>query len=122
MGQINVEGVGVVDIKGDTPTFSEMADIKSRAEALKADNILTDEGDKEAQNFFTSPAFGRLVLEAGVSLGSNILTLEFILNPSFIICLIVVPNIGNKCMPVTTNCNFKFLSFWTNFKNQYSNP
>jgi hypothetical protein len=74
MGQINVEGVGIVDIKGDTPTYSEMAEIQKTAESLKADNIVTGEAENETENFFKTPAFGRLVLEAGLSIGGAVAT------------------------------------------------
>lgn len=74
MGQINVEGLGVVDIKGDIPTFSEMQEIQKNAEAIRADNIVTGEAENEVENFFQTPAFGRLVLEAGLSIGGAIAT------------------------------------------------
>lgn len=74
MGQINVEGVGIVDIKGDTPTYSEMQEIQNTAESLKADNIVTGEAENETENFFKTPAFGRLVLEAGLSIGGAVAT------------------------------------------------
>jgi len=74
MGQINVEGLGVVDIKGDTPTFSEMQEIQKNAEAIKADNIVTGEAENETENFFQTPAFGRLVVEAGLSIGGAVAT------------------------------------------------
>ena len=74
MGQINVEGVGIVDIKGDTPTYSEMQEIQNTAESLKADNLVTGEAENETENFFKTPAFGRLVLEAGLSIGGAVAT------------------------------------------------
>ena len=74
MGQINVEGIGIVDIKGDIPTYSEMQEIQKTAESLKADNIVTGEAENETENFFKTPAFGRLVLEAGLSIGGAVAT------------------------------------------------
>ena len=74
MGQINVEGLGVVDIKGDTPTYSEMQEIQKNAEAIKTDNIVTGEAENETENFFQTPAFGRLVVEAGLSIGGAVAT------------------------------------------------
>ena len=74
MGQINVEGVGIVDIKGDTPTFSEMQEIQNTAKELRSQNIVEGEAENETENFFKTPAFGRLVLEAGLSIGGAVAT------------------------------------------------
>ena len=44
MGQINVEGVGgIVDIKGDIPTYSEMQEIQNTAKELRSQNIVEGE-------------------------------------------------------------------------------
>ncbi len=93
MGIINIEGLGDIEIQGDTPTPEESRLILKAAEVKKQEKIAQDlpstqetfvtekdltgeftESDKAIGNFLTSPEFGRLVLEIGGAIGGAALT------------------------------------------------
>ena len=67
MGQINVEGVGIVDIKGDTPTFSEMQEIQNTAKELRSQNIVEGEAENETENFFKTALQSPRITQVGLT-------------------------------------------------------
>ena len=98
MGIINIEGLGEIEIQGDTPTPEESRLILKAAEARKQEKIAQDlpstqetfvterelssgltkeeisAQDKALSDFVLSPEFGRLVLEVGGAIGGAALT------------------------------------------------
>jgi hypothetical protein len=101
MGTINVEGIGAVQIQGDTPTPEESRIILKAVEAKKSEKSNADayayqqstgetyvtdkeltgdmvgagsDVDKAVSDFVTSPEFGRLVLEIGGGIGAAYMT------------------------------------------------
>jgi len=97
MGIINIEGLGEIEIQGDTPTPEESRLILKAAEARKQEKIAQDlpstqetfvtdreltgemvgkgaDVDKAIGDFLTSPEFGRLVLEIGGAIGGSVIT------------------------------------------------
>ena len=97
MGIINIQGLGDVEIQGETPTPEESRlilkavevkkqekiaqDLPSTQETFVTDRELTGEMvgkgsdvDKAIGDFLTSPEFGRLVLEIGGAIGGAALT------------------------------------------------
>ena len=74
MGIINVEGVGQVTIAGDTPTAEESQTIIQNQKELTKDNLLNSKAEDDTGSFLTSPAMGRLVLEAGLAIGATVMS------------------------------------------------
>ena len=74
MGIINVEGVGQVTIAGDTPTAEESQTIIQNQKQLTKDNLLNSKAEDDTESFLTSPAMGRLVLEAGLAIGATVMS------------------------------------------------
>ena len=68
MGVINVEGIGAVQIAGDTPTAEEQKAI------LNASASKGQDSDSSITDFLKSKEFKRLVLETGLSIGGAYLT------------------------------------------------
>jgi hypothetical protein len=69
MGVINVEGIGAIQIAGDTPTAEEQKAILN-ASAAKGQ----DTAESSVTDFLKSKEFKRLVLETGLAMGGAYLT------------------------------------------------
>ena len=74
MGQINVKGLGVVNIAGDTPTDEEAKAIKTQVEQKQKDMLTKGPAEKATDDFLNDFSWGRLVTEAGLAIGGSILT------------------------------------------------
>jgi hypothetical protein len=74
MGQINVKGLGVVNIAGDTPTDEEAKAIKTQVEQKQKDMLTQGPAEKATDDFLNDFSWGRLVTEAGLAIGGSILT------------------------------------------------
>jgi len=71
MGRINVQGLGVVEIEGETPTAQESEEIGRALQTLINDQVGDSVADKAATEYSDSPNFGRIVTEvAGSIVGS----------------------------------------------------
>ena len=71
MGKINVQGLGVVEIEGETPTAQESEEIGKALQTLINDQVGDSVADKAATEYSESPNFGRIVTEvAGSIVGS----------------------------------------------------
>ena len=71
MGRINVQGLGVVEIEGETPTAQESEEIGKALQTLISDKVGDSVADKAATEYSDSPNFGRIVTEvAGSIVGS----------------------------------------------------
>ena len=71
MGRINVQGLGVVEIEGDTPTAQESEEIGKALQTLITDKAGDSVADKAATEYSDGPNFGRIVTEvAGSIVGS----------------------------------------------------
>jgi len=71
MGRINVQGLGVVEIEGDTPTAQESEEIGKALQTLISDKVGDSVADKAATEYADGPNFGRIVTEvAGSIVGS----------------------------------------------------
>jgi hypothetical protein len=92
MGKINVKGLGVVEIQGDTPTSKEATDIKKALTTLNVEGVGNSLGDLEAQQYADGPNFGRILTEVGGSIIGSIATGGFTL-PG------IVRNVGMRSMP-----------------------
>ena len=92
MGKINVKGLGVVEIQGDTPTDQEATDIKKALTTLNIESVGNSIGDQEAKQYSDSPSFGRIITEVGGSIIGSIATGGFTL-PG------IVRNVGMRSMP-----------------------
>ena len=68
MGIINVEGIGAVQIQGDTPTPEEEKTIMDHFASKSKDDA------PGVTKFLTSPEFARIVLETGLGIGGSLLT------------------------------------------------
>ena len=74
MGQINIQGLGSIQIEGATPTDLEKREIekfvKENPQALNSDQYLEGETDK----LIKGPSWGRLALEIGGSIVGSVMT------------------------------------------------
>ena len=71
MGRINVQGLGVVEIEGETPTAQESEEIGKALQTLINDQVGDSVADKAATEYSDGPNFGRIVTEvAGSIVGS----------------------------------------------------
>jgi predicted nucleic-acid-binding protein len=68
MGIINVEGIGAVQIQGDTPTPEEEKTIMDHFASKSKDDA------PGVTKFLGSPEFARIVLETGLGIGGSLLT------------------------------------------------
>lgn len=68
MGIINVEGLGAVQIQGDTPTPEEEKIIMDHFASKSKDDA------PSVTKFLTSPEFARIALETGLGIGGSLLT------------------------------------------------
>lgn len=73
MGQIFVEGLGTVEIQGNTPTELESKAIAKAIEQNK-DNQLLPQAEKVADTFFTAPKVARFATEVGLSILGTVAT------------------------------------------------
>ena len=71
MGIINIEGLGSIKIKGDTPSESEQ---KAIVEAMQNMPASDKEIDQKTDSFLSSPSFGRLALEVGLGIGGSLVS------------------------------------------------
>ena len=73
MGQINVKGLGVVNIEGNEPNANEIEKIRS---ALNDKNQMIHQGIQapDADQIENSFNFQRFLLEAGLSIGRTVAT------------------------------------------------
>ena len=74
MSEIYVEGLGNIDIAGETPTKEEIANIekfiKENPDMINNDDFVNN----EVQKHIESPSFGRIALEIGGSIAGSFLT------------------------------------------------
>lgn len=73
MGQIFVEGLGTVEIQGDSPNEIESKAIAKAVEQNK-DNQLLPQAEKVADTFFTAPKIARFATEVGLSILGTVAT------------------------------------------------
>ena len=74
MGVVNIQGIGAVQIAGDTPNESELEAFQKFIAVRKEDELLDPEADAQADSFLKSPSFGRILTEVGFAIGGSILT------------------------------------------------
>ena len=67
MGQINVKGLGVVNIEGETPTVEESQKIKEAISSLNFDRGTDKLAEEATDEYMKNPSMGRLLTEAGLS-------------------------------------------------------
>lgn len=71
MGKINVEGLGIIEIEGDTPTTQESQKIRDAINTLAGDAATDSLSDQQADETIKGPNFGRIATEvAGSIIGS----------------------------------------------------
>jgi hypothetical protein len=73
MGQIFVEGLGSVEIQGDTPNENETKQIGLALDQIK-ENKFQPDSEKVADSFLTGPGIARLGLELGLSIAGTVAT------------------------------------------------
>jgi hypothetical protein len=73
MGQIFVEGLGTVEIEGDTPNEKETQAIKRASEKFKDDSLLP-QSEKITDTFLTAPNIARFATEVGLSIAGTVFT------------------------------------------------
>ena len=73
MGQIFVEGLGTVEIQGDTPSENETKQIGLALDQIK-ENRFQPEAEKVADTFLNGPTVGRIALELGLSIAGTVAT------------------------------------------------
>ena len=74
MGVINVQGIGAVQIEGDTPNEAEIESFQRFASVRKEGELLDGPAGEAADSFIKSPSFGRIVTEVGLAIGGSVLT------------------------------------------------
>jgi hypothetical protein len=73
MGQIFVEGLGTVEIQGDTPSENETKQIGLALDQIK-ENKFQPDSEKVADSFLSGPGIARLGLELGLSIAGTVAT------------------------------------------------
>jgi hypothetical protein len=73
MGKINVEGLGVVEIEGDTPTLEEQQVIKENYNRITTEEAAAKRVNNDIQPW-TSGQAARFAIEAGLAVGASIAT------------------------------------------------
>jgi hypothetical protein len=68
MGQINVKGLGVVNIDGETPTAEESKKIGEALSEINSNLVGDAVADEATQKYTNDPSFGRILTEAGLSI------------------------------------------------------
>jgi hypothetical protein len=74
MGRVNIEGLGVVDIEGDTPNEQEIEVFKRIVNAKGAEALIEGPAEEETDKFMNSVSFGRIATEVGLAIGGSIVT------------------------------------------------
>ena len=74
MGRVNIQGLGVVDIEGSAPNEQELEVFKRALELKKVDQLTDKPAEELTESYISSPAFKRLLLEAGLAIGGTIAT------------------------------------------------
>jgi len=74
MGRVNIEGLGVVDIEGDTPNEQEIEVFKRMANSRGAEELVQGPAEEETDKFMESVSFGRIATEVGLAIGGSIVT------------------------------------------------
>ena len=92
MGKINVQGLGVVEIEGETPTAQESEEIGKALQTLINDQVGDSVADKAATEYSESPNFGRIVTEVAGSIVGSIAAGGFTL-PG------IARNVGMRSLP-----------------------
>ena len=92
MGRINVQGLGVVEIEGETPTAQESEEIGRALQTLINDQVGDSVADKVATEYSDSPNFGRIVTEVAGSIVGSIAAGGFTL-PG------IARNVGMRSLP-----------------------
>jgi hypothetical protein len=72
MGKINVQGLGIVEIEGDTPTTQESNEISKALQTLMTDQVSDSVADKAATEYADGPNFGRIATEVAGSIAGSI--------------------------------------------------
>lgn len=72
MGKINVQGLGIVEIEGDTPNTEESKKISEALKSLNTEVSSDIVADKAAQEYADGPNFGRILTEVGGSIAGSI--------------------------------------------------
>jgi len=72
MGKINVKGLGIVEIEGDTPNTKEISEIKKSLDLLNNETIGDSVADQKADEFEKGPNFQRIALEVGGSIAGSL--------------------------------------------------
>ena len=73
MGQIFVEGLGTVEIQGNTPNENETKQIGLALDQIK-ENRFQPEAEKVADTFLSGPTIGRIGLELALSIAGTVAT------------------------------------------------
>lgn len=73
MGQIFVEGLGTVEIQGETPNENETKQIGLALDQIK-ENKFQPDSEKVADSFLSGPGIARLGLELGLSIAGTVAT------------------------------------------------
>jgi hypothetical protein len=74
MGTVNIQGLGNVRIEGDTPTEKELDTFKRMIEAKGVDKLTSGPAEEATESFLTSPKFGRILTEVGLSIAGTVAT------------------------------------------------
>jgi len=74
MGQINVKGLGVVNIAGDEPTPNEIDAIKDKLKDIQLNSIVDKPAEESTDAFLNDFSWGRLVTEAGLAIAGSVAT------------------------------------------------
>ena len=74
MGRVNIEGLGIVDIEGDTPNEQEIEVFKRMANSKGAEELVQGPAEEETDKFMESVSFGRIATEVGLAIGGSIAT------------------------------------------------
>ena len=74
MGRVNIQGLGVVDIEGNAPNEQELEVFKRALELKKVDQLTDKPAEELTESYISSPAFKRLLVEAGLAIGGTIAT------------------------------------------------
>tara|TARA_R100001079_G_scaffold103030_2_gene68708 strand:- start:1010 stop:3415 length:2406 start_codon:yes stop_codon:yes gene_type:complete len=74
MGRVNIQGLGVVDIEGNAPNEQELEVFKRALELKKVDQLTDKPAEELTESYIASPAFKRLLTEAGLAIAGTIAT------------------------------------------------
>jgi len=74
MGQINVKGLGIVNIAGDEPTPNEIEAIQDKLKEIQLNSIVDKPAEEATDGFLNDFSWGRLVAEAGLAVAGSVAT------------------------------------------------